>query len=605
MRNDSKSKSGGDKRPRKPGGFNANKSGKPTQDGEKRYNFRDNPKTFNNSGQSSDFGAKRPDSKPHVSKFDSNDRYGAKNMDNNRPARSFDGDKPKFERGGDRPERKPYGDRPPRSFDNDKPRFDKGGDRLERKSFDDRRPRSFDSEKPRFDKAGDRPERKTFGDRPPRSFDSEKPRFDKAGDRPERKTFVDRPPRSFDGDKPQFDRRGDRPERKSFDDRPPRKFDSEKPRFDQTGDRPERKPYGDRPPRSFDDRPKRDFNVRPDRKSFDNRTPRFENRDSSQEQNPIEPRPDKFANDKSRFAKTPGRASRPAYEPQRTPRGPKRFDGPYQKNLNSDTGGGSRSDRGDKYRSDGAHFDYESRLKETIEEKNGTIRLNRFIANSGICSRRDADELILAGQITVNGEVITEMGHQVKGTDAIKYGNKLLSREKMVYLLLNKPKDYITTTEDPQERKTVMKLIEGACKERIYPVGRLDRNTTGLLLFTNDGELASKLTHPSNNVEKMYQVELDKPITEEHYQQILKGVTLEDGEIKADSFGIVTPDAMVVGIQIHSGRNHIVRRIFAHLGYEVLKLDRTVFAGLNKKDLPRSNYRMLTEKEVIKLKYLS
>ena len=469
------------------------------------------------------------------------------------------------------------GDRP-------KPRFDGDRSRERRQDTPNKyQPKSFGAE---------RPERKSFDDRPPRKFDGDRPRFG-GGDRPERKSFDDRPPRKFDSDKPRFGG-GDRPERKSFDDRPPRKFDSDKPRFG-GGDRPERKPFGDRPPRSFDSRTPRDF---------DNNKPSY-NADKPKFEENTERPAGKFDNDKSRFSKTPGRAARPEYQAPRTPRTAKRFDGPYQKNLNTDIGGGGQSARKDSYRSDGSHFDYESRLKETIEEKNGTIRLNRFIANSGICSRRDADELIVAGQITVNGEVITEMGHQVKPTDAIKYGNKLLSREKMVYILLNKPKDYITTTEDPQERKTVMNLIEGACKERVYPVGRLDRNTTGLLLFTNDGELASKLTHPSNNVEKMYQVEIDKELTEEHYQAILKGVTLEDGVIKADSLGIVTPDAMVIGIQIHSGRNHIVRRIFAHLGYEVLKLDRTVFAGLNKKDLPRGKYRFLTEKEVIKLKYLS
>jgi 23S rRNA pseudouridine2605 synthase len=549
MKNDFKSKSGGEKRPRKPGGFNPNKTSRPSAEGDKRYSFRDNPKTYNNKseGSGSGFSSARPASKPHVSKFDPNDKYGSKKMD---------GDSPRFG-SNDRPERKPFGDRPARQFDSDKPRF--GG--------------------------GDRPERKPFGDRPARQFDSDKPRFG-GNDRPERKPFGDRPARQFDNDKPRFGG-GDRLERKPFGDRPARQFDGDKPRFG-GNDRPERKPFGDRQPKSFDGRPPR---------KFDNDKPNFEA--------PTERPPGKFDNDKSRFAKTPGRAPRPEYQAPRTPRGPKRFDGPYQKNLNSDIGGAERSNRRDSYRSDGSHFDYESRLKETIEEKNGTIRLNRFIANSGICSRRDADELIEAGQITVNGEVITEMGHQVNPTDTIKYGNKLLNREKMVYLLLNKPKDYITTTEDPQDRKTVMNLIDGACKERIYPVGRLDRNTTGLLLFTNDGELASKLTHPSYGIEKMYQVELDKPIVEEDYQKILKGIPLEDGEIKADSFGVVTPDAMVVGIQIHSGRNHIVRRIFAHLGYEVMKLDRTVFAGLNKKDLPRGNYRMLTEKEVIKLKYLS
>ena len=231
------------------------------------------------------------------------------------------------------------------------------------------------------------------------------------------------------------------------------------------------------------------------------------------------------------------------------------------------------------------------------------VRLNRFIANAGICSRREADDLIKAGEIKVNGAVVTEMGYQVKLGDIVKFGNRKLSREKLVYVLLNKPKDFITTTEDPNERKTVMDLVANACQERIYPVGRLDRNTTGLLLLTNDGELADKLTHPSNQVEKLYQVELDKPLEEVHFDQILKGLKLEDGEIKADELAIVTPDAMVVGVKIHSGRNRIVRRIFESLGYEVMKLDRTVFAGLNKKDLPRGTWRFLNEKEVVNLKF--
>ncbi|MEA5140153.1 pseudouridine synthase [Arcicella rigui] len=244
------------------------------------------------------------------------------------------------------------------------------------------------------------------------------------------------------------------------------------------------------------------------------------------------------------------------------------------------------------------------KLIEKSEHKSTSeVRLNRYIANSGVCSRREADDLIKAGEIKVNGTVVTEMGYQVKPGDIVKYGSKKLNREKMVYVLVNKPKDFITTTEDPNDRKTVMDLVKNACEERIYPVGRLDRNTTGLLLLTNDGELADKLTHPSNEVEKLYQVELDKPLTEEHFEQIKGGITLEDGEIKADELGIVTPDAMVVGIKIHSGRNRIVRRIFESLGYEVLKLDRTTFAGLTKKDLPRGTWRFLTEREVVKLKF--
>ncbi|WP_025762632.1 pseudouridine synthase [Dyadobacter tibetensis] len=237
-------------------------------------------------------------------------------------------------------------------------------------------------------------------------------------------------------------------------------------------------------------------------------------------------------------------------------------------------------------------------------EESDTLRLNRFIANAGICSRREADELIASGQISVNGKTITEMGFQVKRTDQVKFGKKALNPEKMVYILINKPKDYITTTDDPEERKTVLDLIQGACDERVYPVGRLDRNTTGLLLLTNDGELAEKLTHPSSGIKKIYQAELDKPITTEDFELLKHGLELEDGFIRPDEVGLVTPDAMVVGLEIHSGRNRIVRRMFEHLGYEVQKLDRTVFAGLNKKELPRGKWRFLLEREVIKLKYM-
>ena len=188
--------------------------------------------------------------------------------------------------------------------------------------------------------------------------------------------------------------------------------------------------------------------------------------------------------------------------------------------------------------------------------------------------------------------------------DVVRYGKKLLNPEKMVYVLLNKPKDFLTTVEDDRDRRTVMELVKDAAAQRMYPVGRLDRMTTGLLLLTNDGELAEKLTHPSHEIEKIYQVELDKPITTEDFEQLKAGLELEDGFIKPDEVGIVTPDAYVLGIKIHSGRNRIVRRMFEKLGYDVQKLDRTVFAGLNKKDLPRGNWRYLTEKEVIRLKYL-
>ncbi len=241
--------------------------------------------------------------------------------------------------------------------------------------------------------------------------------------------------------------------------------------------------------------------------------------------------------------------------------------------------------------------------KKNKKESEDLIRLNKYVANSGICSRREADELISKGLVVVNGEVIKEMGYKVKKTDHVVFQGKKINPEKPVYVLLNKPKDFITTTEDPMERKTVMKLVENACEERIFPVGRLDRNTTGLLLFTNDGELAAKLSHPSNEIKKIYQVTLDKALTAKDEEEILDGLTLEDGDAKVDDLQVLSKDRNILGLEIHIGRNRIVRRIFAHLGYEVEALDRVMYAGLDKKDLKRGHYRFLTEQEVIRLKY--
>lgn len=245
---------------------------------------------------------------------------------------------------------------------------------------------------------------------------------------------------------------------------------------------------------------------------------------------------------------------------------------------------------------------YDSKVFQKKGNEKQTIRLNRYIANAGVCSRREADKLIEAGEVKVNGKVITEMGYQVKPGDEVKHKNKLLKREKLVYVLLNKPKDFITTTSDPRERKTVMDLVKNACDERIVPVGRLDRMTTGLLLFTNDGDLAKKLTHPSHNIKKLYQVELDKPITANDFNLVAEGVKLEDGPAPVDDAAVISPDAKTLGIEIHIGRNRIVRRIFEHLGYKVVKLDRVVYAGLTKKDLPRGKWRFLTQKEVSNLR---
>ncbi|GAL83730.1 hypothetical protein MYP_957 [Sporocytophaga myxococcoides] len=251
-------------------------------------------------------------------------------------------------------------------------------------------------------------------------------------------------------------------------------------------------------------------------------------------------------------------------------------------------------------------------FKKTEGKKSGVrnktssdeIRLNRYISNAGVCSRREADVLISDGLIKVNGKVVTEMGYKVKKGDTVKYGSKILSPEKLVYVLINKPKDFITTTDDENERKTVMDLVKNVGPERIYPVGRLDRNTTGLLLFTNDGELAEKLMHPSNRTKKLYQAELSKPMSHEDFARLKNGITLEDGPIKPDQLEFVTPDGWVIGIQVHEGRNRLVRRMFEHLGYEVARLDRVMYAGLTKRDLPRGHWRHLTEKEVIKLKHL-
>ena len=242
----------------------------------------------------------------------------------------------------------------------------------------------------------------------------------------------------------------------------------------------------------------------------------------------------------------------------------------------------------------------------TPKEYDGTMRLNKYIANAGICSRREADKLIAAGAVSVNGEVITEMGFQVHEGDVVNYGGETLQSERKRYFLLNKPKGFITTVDDPQERETVMMLIDGACKERIYPVGRLDRNTTGLLLFTNDGDLARRLTHPSTKVYKIYQVELDRPVTRDDMKQLLEGIELEDGPIHVDDIQYVQTanDKRIVGVELHSGKNRIVRRMFEHLGYNVHKLDRIVFAGLTKKDLPRGRYRELTPQEVGYLKMI-
>ena len=284
--------------------------------------------------------------------------------------------------------------------------------------------------------------------------------------------------------------------------------------------------------------------------------------------------------------------------------------GGYNNQRGGGFGGGYNNQRNQGFKQRGggynpnAKYSQKKRIeyKEYIEDPDAPIRLNKFLANAGVCSRREADQFIQAGVVKVNGEIVTELGTKVQRTDTIHFHDQLVTLEKKVYVILNKPKDYVTTSDDPQQRNTVMELVKDACRERIYPVGRLDRNTTGVLLFTNDGDLASKLTHPKFLKKKIYHVYLDHNASAADLKQIADGITLEDGEVHADAISYASDtDKKQVGIEIHSGKNRIVRRIFESLGYRVLKLDRVMFAGLTKKGLKRGDWRYLTEQEVAML----
>ena len=398
---------------------------------------------------------------------------------------------------------------------------------------------------------------------------------------------------------------GERPYRPSYNreggDRPYR------PRFNannEGGERPQRS-YGDS---SYGDRPHRpSYNREGGDRPY---RPRFNNNNEGGE------RPQRPYN---REGGSYDRPQRPSYNREGGDR-------PYRPRFNNGEGGGGyRSNNGGggggyrpRYNNDRSQGGYRPRprtgdydpnakysVKKQIEYKeqfidpNEPIRLNKFLANAGVCSRREADEFITAGVVSVNGEVVTELGTKIKRSDVVKFHDEPVSIERKVYVLLNKPKDTVTTSDDPQERRTVMDLVKGACNERIYPVGRLDRNTTGVLLLTNDGDLASKLTHPKFLKKKIYHVHLDKNLTKADMDQIAAGIQLEDGEIHADAISY-TDDFKKdqVGIEIHSGKNRIVRRIFESLGYKVVKLDRVFFAGLTKKGLRRGDWRYLSEAEV-------
>lgn len=319
---------------------------------------------------------------------------------------------------------------------------------------------------------------------------------------------------------------------------------------------------------------------RPQRPAYNSRF----NKDENGEQRPYRPR---FNN---------AQQGEGGYRPQQRPH----FNnGGQQGGYNRPQGGGYRPRTADYNPNAKYSMKKQIEYKDVLTDPNEPIRLNKFLANAGICSRREADEFITAGVISVNGEVVTELGTKIKRTDEVKFHDQPVSIERKVYVLLNKPKDCVTTSDDPQERKTVMDFVKDACKERIYPVGRLDRNTTGVLLLTNDGDLASKLTHPKYLKKKIYHVYCDKNVTKADLDQIVSGITLDDGEIHADAVSYASEtDKSQVGIEIHSGKNRIVRRIFESLGYRVIKLDRVYFAGLTKKGLRRGDWRYLTEKEV-------
>ena len=449
-----------------------------------------------------------------------------------------------------------------------------------------------------------------------------------------RRSFSDnRENRDFRGRKEGFDR-DERPARRSRDDdsagnreRSGRSFSDKKEgggyrrRQDDFGrdDRPSRRENdfgaeGDKPKRSFSDRREGSgFRRRQDNfeggpgKRYEKdgeRQGRFsQNRDDDRSYKPSSKR---FSDGEAQEGREEGFRERRGAD-----RRGKSFDGdrPFRKSYSRNEGyqkreGGSgfrerRESGRDRYERTGPRDKKSSKapVKATVRED---MRLNKYLSNSGICSRREADILISTGVVSVNGKVITEMGFRVSPGDVVVYGGQAIKPERNVYLLLNKPKDFITTNDDPQNRKTVMHLVEGACKERIYPVGRLDRNTTGLLLMTNDGNMADLLSHPSSKVRKIYHVTLDKNISARELNQLVnEGVNLDDGPATADEAEFVEEDSRKeVGITLHSGRNRIVRRMFEALGYNVIKLDRVSYAGLTKKDLPRGRWRMLSEKEV-------
>ena len=437
---------------------------------------------------------------------------------------------------------------------------------------------------------GDRPYRPRFnsenGDRPQRSYSS---------DRPYRQRFN---PNAENGDRPQRSYNNDRSYRPRYNseggDRPQRSYGN-----NAGGERPYRPRYnsegGDRPQRSYGNNAGSDRPYRPRYNSEGGDRPQRPYGNNVGGDRPYRPRYNSEGGDRSQrpYGNNAGgdRPFRPRYNsngdrPQRPYGNRDSYSRPIRRTGDYDPNA--------KY-SKKKQIEY----KEQFVDPNEPIRLNKFLANAGVCSRREADEFITAGVVSVNGEVVTELGTKITRQDVVTFNEKPVQIESKVYIVLNKPKNCVTTSDDPQERLTVMDLVKNACQERIYPVGRLDRNTTGVLLLTNDGDLASKLTHPSFKKKKIYHVWLDKNVAIEDMEKIANGLELEDGEIHADAISYASEDdKSQVGIEIHSGRNRIVRRIFESLGYHVMKLDRVYFAGLTKKNLGRGKWRYLNEREV-------
>ncbi|AGY54146.1 Ribosomal large subunit pseudouridine synthase B [Bacteroidales bacterium CF] len=485
-----------------------------------------------------------------------------------------DGDRPK--RSYTKREDKPFGEKPRRSFSNDRPEGDRPyGDKPKRtytkrddrpeggRSFGDRPKRAFGGERSREDRP--------YSDRPKRSFGSDRPR--------EERPYNDRPKRSFSSDRPR--------EERPYSDRPKRAFSSDRPRED--------RPYSDRPKRSFgSDRPReeRPYSDRPKR-AFSSDRPR--------EDRPYSDRPKRsFGSDRPRedrpYSDRPKRAF--SGERSREDSGSFRRDERFSRERELRESFGENPQK--SFRAKAEEYTPKPRRAKAMGDDG--IRLNKFISNSGVCSRREADEYIVAGLVSVNGQIVTELGTKIQASDDVRFNGERLKGEEKVYIIMNKPKDFVTTLSDPNAEKTVMDLITGKCAQRVYPVGRLDKATTGVLLLTNDGDLTEKLTHPSNKVKKIYHVFLDKNLSGTDFKQLIEGVQLEDGPMYADTLSYIDEDNSQVGLEIHSGRNRVVRRMFEALGYKVKKLDRVLFAGLTKKNLRRGQWRFLTEQEITSLK---